>query len=73
MGKVSVEGLTEWESREVISQGAVYRGIGGYDELVLKTGEQLLDIAETLGASCWITIGVVEIVCAVLGSFGRAC
>lgn len=67
VSKVGIEGTIEREVLGVVGDSAVHRAVGHSDVLVCKTGEELLQVANTLGSTSWVAIAVIIVISNVEG------
>jgi hypothetical protein len=62
VGEVGVERAVEGEVSGVVGDGAVDGAVGDGDVFLCEAGEKFLEVADSLGASCWVTVAVVVVV-----------
>lgn len=62
VAEVGVKGAVQREVGRVIGDTAVDGAVGDGDVLVCQASEEFLDVADTLGSTCWVTISVVVII-----------
>ena len=57
MRRIHVQTLVQWERDRIIIQRRVRRGVVRLDRRLCETGDELLDVADPLGACEWGTEG----------------